>query len=95
MKTLLRDKRTACYFQGLSDWTPSVNNAFDFHEPERVVRFVRLAGLNLREVEIVFAFDQPGYNISLPIDERFDHPLAPPGSNTASPESLTPSQLHT
>jgi hypothetical protein len=95
MKTLLRDKRTACYFQGLSDWTPSVNDAFDFHAPERVVRFVRLAGLNLREVEIVFAFDQPGYNICLPIDERFDHPLVSSGCHTASPESLTPSQLHT
>jgi hypothetical protein len=37
--------------------------------PERAVRFVRDAGLD--RVEVVFAFDDPQYNVPIPIDERF------------------------
>jgi hypothetical protein len=71
MRTILRNKTTDFYFQGVSDWTEQPPEAFDFKSPERVIRFVLAAGLNVNEMEIVFAFDDARYNIGLPIDERF------------------------
>jgi hypothetical protein len=69
MKTLLRDSQTGVYFQGIADWTSNPQEAYDFHMAERAVRFVRDAGLE--RVEVVFAFDDPQYNVPIPIDERF------------------------
>ena len=69
MKTHLRNKRTGSYFQGVSDWTTNVREAFDFKMPERAIRFVKDAGL--KAVDLVLAFDDPHYNIHLPVDERF------------------------
>ena len=61
--------RTGVYFQGLENWTPDLQAAFDFKLPDRAVRFVRDARLD--KVELVLAFDNPRYNIPLPLDERF------------------------
>ena len=73
MRTLLRNTKTGFYFQGVDDWTKSPNAAFDFKLKltERVIRFVRDARLNTTELELVLAFDDPSFNITLPIDERF------------------------
>src|SRR6266481_766156 len=75
MKTLLRNMRTGVYFQGLENWTNDLQAAFDFKLPDRAVRFVRDAHLD--KVELVLAFDNPGYNIPLPLDERFGLNLSP------------------
>jgi hypothetical protein len=72
MKTLLRNKTTGWYFRGVADWTPSLTEAFNFPYPEKAARFVRAARLNANEMEIVFGFDNPAHNISLPLDERFE-----------------------
>ena len=72
MKTFLRNKITGCYFQGVADWTPFLEQAFNFPSPEKAARFVRAARLNAREMEIVFGFENPAYNLSLPVDERFE-----------------------
>jgi hypothetical protein len=72
MKIFLRNKITARYFQGVADWTTNLDAAFNFPCPEKAARFVRAAKLNSKEMEIVFGFDNPAHNISLPIDERFD-----------------------
>ena len=69
MKTFLKNKRTGAYFKGVSDWTNNLKEAFDFKIPERAVRFVKDAGL--KAVDVVLAFDDPQYNINLPVDERF------------------------
>jgi hypothetical protein len=69
MKTLLQDVRSGVYFQGLENWTPQAEEAFDFKNTERAIRFVRDAGL--KDVELVFAFPDPRYNIHVPVDERF------------------------
>ena len=69
MKTLLRNSRTGVYFQGLSAWTNDLRDAFDFKAPERAVRFAKDAGL--KKVELVLAFEDPRYNVQLPVDERF------------------------
>jgi hypothetical protein len=55
----------------VGDWTDQLDEAFDFQRPERLVRFVRAAELDPDQVELIFAFDDPRYNLSLAIDERF------------------------
>ena len=72
MKTLLRDKVNSLYFQGVSDWTPSLEQAFDFRMAERAVKFVRDAGLSKTEMELVLAFENPRYNVAVPVDQRFE-----------------------
>jgi hypothetical protein len=69
MKTLVRDSQTGVYYQGIANWTSDPHDAFDFRIAERAVRFVRDAGLE--KVEMVFAFEDPQYNVPIPIDERF------------------------
>jgi hypothetical protein len=69
MKVILRNIGTGTYFQGLARWTQDQAAAFDFKSPERALRFVRDARLD--KVELVFAFDDPRYNVPLPVDERF------------------------
>jgi len=71
MRTLLRNTKTGFYFQGVDDWTNSPDEAFDFKLTERVIRFVRDARLNTTDLELVLAFDDPSFNGTLPIDERF------------------------
>jgi hypothetical protein len=72
MKIFLRNKITGFYFQGVADWTTNLDAAFNFPCPEKAARFVRAAKLNSNELEIVFGFGNPAYNLSLPIDERFE-----------------------
>lgn len=71
MKTFLRNKVTGAYFEGVENWTPRVEDAFNFQCPERAVRFVLAASLNADDMEVIFGFRDPRYNLSLPIDERF------------------------
>ena len=73
MKTLLRNKVNSLYFQGISDWTPTVERAFDFRIADRAVKFVRDAGLSKQEMELVLAFENPHYNVTVPVDQRFEH----------------------
>ena len=71
MKTFLRNKITGAYFKGVDNWTRRLAQAFNFQCPERAVRFVRAASLNVDDMEVIFGFRDPRYNLSLPIDERF------------------------
>ena len=71
MRTILKNRVTGLYYQGVADWSPRVDEAFDFQGPERLVRFVLAAHLDLENMELLFVFDDPQYNISLPIDQRF------------------------
>jgi hypothetical protein len=94
MKTILRNKQTGFYFQGVADWTTKVADAFDFRCPERAVKFVLAARLNIEQVEVVLAFEDARYNIPLPLDERFGltgaarADSAAPQPWTALPETL-------
>jgi hypothetical protein len=71
MKTILKSRATGLYYQGVADWTERVETAFDFQKPERLVKFVRASRLDPEDLELVFAFDNPQYNLALAIDERF------------------------
>jgi hypothetical protein len=82
MKTILRNLRNGTYFQGIEDWTTNPSQAFDFKGTDRAIRFVRDAGL--KHMEVVFAFEDPQYDVHLPIDERFNlKPPLIPGEKTA------------
>ena len=39
---------------------------------ERAVKFVRDAGLSKAEMELVLAFENPRYNVAVPVDQRFE-----------------------
>jgi len=78
MKVLLRSKRTGDYFQGVAAWTSQRSLAFNFRWPERVAKFVVDARLDVAQMEVVVAFDNPSYNISMPVDERFGITGSPP-----------------
>jgi hypothetical protein len=77
MEIFLRNKVNETYFQGVNDWTQQVQEAFNFQIPERALRFVRAAQLDPAQMEIVFAFGEPRYNVAVPMDERFEIKSAP------------------
>jgi len=79
MRTLLRNTKTGFYFQGVDDWTNNPDEAFDFKITERVIRFVRDARLNTTDLELILAFGDPSFNITLPMDERFGIYASAPG----------------
>jgi hypothetical protein len=87
MKTLLHNKATRSYFQEPGRWSKDADEAFDFKLTERVIRFVREAGLDASQFELIVAFDDPGLNITLPIDERFSV-NTPPYLLSANRDSL-------
>jgi hypothetical protein len=72
MKTFLHDKSKDLYFKGLSEWTNTLDGAFDFRVAERAVKFVRDANLPRAEMEVILAFDKPGFNVTIPVDQRFE-----------------------
>ena len=79
MRTLLRNIKTGSYFQGAENWTNSADDAFDFKLTERAIRFVRDARLNTAELELILAFDDPNFNITLAVNERFGMYASVPG----------------
>ena len=44
-----------------------------FRIADRAVKFVRDAGLSKKEMELVLAFENPLYNVTVPVDQRFEH----------------------
>ena len=83
MKTLLHHKRKDLYFKGLSEWTNNLDAAFDFCMTERALRFVRDAKLPRTELELILAFDNSGFNISIPVNHVFEK-QATPGQQVVS-----------
>jgi hypothetical protein len=80
MKTLLRNTTTGFYLEGKDNWTALAERARDFKSTERLIRFLRDSGVNTMDLELLLCFDDPRYNISLPIDERFEIYTAVPGT---------------
>jgi hypothetical protein len=72
MKTFLHDKSKDLYFKGVSEWTNTLDAAFDFRMAERAVKFVRDANLPQSEMELILSFDKPGFNVTIPVDQRFE-----------------------
>jgi len=57
MRTLLKHGPTGQYFRGLDDWTSDPEEAFDFENIARALRFAKKAGF--ADVELILAFDEP------------------------------------
>ena len=55
----------------MGNWTNRIDDAFDFRFTERVILFIREAKLDVNDHELVLDFDDPEFNVVLPIDERF------------------------
>jgi hypothetical protein len=72
MKVHLRDARTRQYFHDAGEWTPDVLEAFDF---KHTYAAMAAAGtLGLPALEIVLAFDDPLYDIAVPVGRKPDEP---------------------
>ena len=65
VKVLLRDTRNGLYYQGPTGWTPEQDQALDLGQAARAVALAFEA--HLWDVEIVLCYDDPRYNLVLPI----------------------------
>ena len=68
MRVLIQQKPSAQYFKDVGQWTPDVASAKDFFTTAAAVDFCVLN--KLTDVQIVLNFDQPGYDLVLPLDPR-------------------------
>lgn len=67
MRTLLRQAATGLYFEGPDRWTASPSAAHNFKMIDRALDFV--SRWNLRDLELVFAFDDVEEVTTVPIDK--------------------------
>ncbi len=68
MRVLLRHVKTGRYYQNPGNWTARAEEALCFSNTIQALS--RVAELKLDEVEILLAFDDPRYNIRLPVRGR-------------------------
>ena len=77
MRVLLRSMSNGLYFRDLQQWTNDPLHAADFGRSARAILFA--AEERFKNVEVVLFFDDPRYNITLPILDKTPHwPFAPP-----------------
>jgi len=67
MRTLLRQASTGLYFQGPDQWTRELGRAHNFKMIDRALDFVHR--FKLRDLELVFAFDDVREVTRVPIDK--------------------------
>ncbi len=67
MKTLLRRVSNGLYFQGPDQWTSNPAQAHNFKQIDRAIAFVDR--WQLQDVELAFAFDDPGDVTTVPLDK--------------------------
>jgi hypothetical protein len=78
MRVLIRNRDTGQYIQGPGQWTADPEQAADFKRSARALLFA--AEERLGRVEVVLSFEDPRYNITLPIlDKTPQWPFTPPG----------------
>jgi hypothetical protein len=78
MRVLIRNTRNGLYLQDPDHWTADPTQAADFGRSARALLFA--AEERLTTVEVILAFDDPRYNITLPIlDKTPQWPFTPPG----------------
>jgi hypothetical protein len=71
MKVFLRDIRSGWYYQGPSEWTPEQDRALDVRQAARAVALAFEA--HLWDVEILLCYEDPRYNLVLPISRAKSH----------------------
>jgi hypothetical protein len=65
MKVFLRNTQTGWYYQGPSQWTPEQAAAQDLRQVTRAVE--RIFEAHLENVEILLSYDDPRYDLVLPV----------------------------
>lgn len=65
MKVFLRDTQTRWFYQGPSQWTADQEAALDLQQVARAVE--RIFEAHLENVEILLSYDEPRYDLVLPV----------------------------
>ena len=65
MKVFLRNTQTGWFYQGPSQWTPEQGAALDLGQVARAVE--RIFEVRLENVEILLSYDDPRYDLVLPV----------------------------
>jgi hypothetical protein len=65
MRVLLRHPTTGLYFLNSKEWTERPEDAWDFKTSVNALQLV--TEMKMQEVEILLWFDDPRYNLTLPL----------------------------
>ncbi len=65
MQVLLRSTRTKLYLNGADRWTPDRSGARNFVSGAQAILFAQEN--RLTDLEVVLAFDDPAYDVTLPL----------------------------
>jgi hypothetical protein len=68
MRILLYHTPTGMFFQSPDQWTSNPESADDFKNSPKAILFARERGLT--EVEVLWDFDDPEYNVRLPVNSH-------------------------
>lgn len=66
MHVLLRHRKTGLFYQCDDHWIGDAEAAHDFGSSANAILFVHERRLS--DIEVILAFDDPRYNISLPVN---------------------------
>ncbi len=66
MKVFLRNTQTGQYYRGPAEWTRYPSRALDFEQLSRATQLA--VASHLKNVEVLLSYDQPDYNIVVPLD---------------------------
>ena len=65
MKVFLRNTQTGWFYQGPSRWTPDQASALDLEQVARAV--TQIFESHLEHIEILLSYDDPRYDLVLPV----------------------------
>jgi hypothetical protein len=68
MRSLLRSTVTGLYFESEEQWVADISQAHDFGSSARAIQFA--VENRFKDVEVVLAYDDPHYNIAIPLTIR-------------------------
>jgi hypothetical protein len=82
MRVLLYHKETGLYFRNANNWVADVEMAEDFGSSRTAALFAEREGLG--KVEVLLDFNDPEYNVYLPVDRVLNY-LAEHAAREAAP----------
>lgn len=68
MRSLIRSTATRLYFESEDKWAADISRAHDFGSSARAIQFA--VEHRFKDVEVVLAYDDPHYNIAIPLTTR-------------------------
>ena len=86
MKVFLRNTQTGWFYQGPSQWTPNQAAALNLEQVARAVSHI--FEIHLENVEILLSYDDPRYDLVLPVPPSPSH-RKPQRSARPAPEDQT------